>query len=292
MDLSIIIVNYNTLELTKQTLNSIYRTQHPFDYEIFVVDNHSQDDSVQMIKRDFPDVKLIVNDQNVGFSKANNIALKRAKGRFILLLNSDTVVQELCLEKSLEYLKAHPCVGALGCKVMLENGSLDHACKRGFPTPMASFYYMLRLDKLFPNSRRFGAYDLTYLSENEIHEVDSLTGAFMMLPKEVIEAVGLLDEDFFMYGEDIDWCYRIRQKGWKIIYYPHAVIIHFKGGSSKKKPIKIIYEFHRSMYLFFRKHYRKDSNFIVASLVYLGISLKFLVSLIANLFIKKRVGAR
>ena len=288
MDLSIIIVSYNTKELTKQTLESIYQEKNQdFDYEIFVVDNHSQDGSIEMIQSSFPEVKLIVNEDNLGFSKANNMAIKKANGRFILLLNSDTFVNNHCLEKSLKYLQVHSEVGALGCKVMLPDGTLDHACKRGFPTPVASLYYLLKLDKLFPNSKKFGAYDLTYLSEDETHEVDSLMGAFMMVRKETIESVGLLDEDYFMYGEDIDWCYRIKQKGWKIIYYPEAGIIHYKGGSSKKKKAKLIYEFHKSMWLFFKKHYQKDSNILVVLLVVLGIFLKMSVSLFINLF-KKR----
>src|SRR6056297_1527525 len=280
MDLSIIIVSYNTKVLTKQMLESIYQEKNlDFDYETFVVDNHSQDGSIEMIQSSFPEVKLIVNKENFGFSKANNIAIKQAKGNFILLLNSDTFVNEFCLEKSLKYLQAHPKVGALGCKVMLPNGNLDHACKRGFPTPSASLYYLLKLDKLFPNSKKFGAYDLTYLSENETHEVDSLMGAFMIVRKETIAEVGLLDEEYFMYGEDIDWCYRIKKKGWKIIYYPEACIIHYKGGSSKKKKVKLIYEFHNSMWLFFKKHYLKDSNLLVVLLVFSGIFLKMTVSL-------------
>jgi len=287
-DLSIIMVSYNTKELTKQTLNSISKDKNrDFDYEIFIVDNHSQDGSIEMIRHCFPEVKLIVNQKNLGFAKANNIAIKEAAGKFILLLNSDTFVHDNGLEKSLKYLQTHPKVGALGCKVMLPDGTLDHACKRGFPTPAASFYYLLKLDKSFPNSKRFGAYDLTYLSENETQEVDSLTGAFMMVRKETIEEIGLLDEDYFMYGEDIDWCYRIKQKGWKIIYFPKAVITHYKGGSSKKKKTKLIYEFHRSMWLFFKKHYRKDSGIIVTVLVYLGILLKLLISLTVNLFRKR-----
>ena len=268
MDLSIIIVSYNTKELTKQTLDSIYKNKHEFVFETIVVDNDSHDDTIEMIQGCFPDVKLIINKENLGFSKANNLAIRQTQGRFILLLNSDTFVNDSCLEKSLEYLQTHPKVGALGCKVILPSGTLDHACKRGFPTPVASFYYFLKLDRLFPKSKRFGSYDLTYLSENEIHEVDSLMGAFMMIKKEVLDEVGLLDEDYFMYGEDIDLCYRIKKKGWKIIYYPEASIIHYKGGSSKKRKVKLIFEFHKSMWLFFKKHYRKDSNIVVVALVF------------------------
>ncbi|SET21539.1 hypothetical protein SAMN05660297_01698 [Natronincola peptidivorans] len=289
MDLSIIIINYNTKELTKQTLQSIFDKKYDFTYEVFVVDNASIDDSVDMIKTEFPQVKLVENSENLGFSKANNLAIKASTGRLILLLNSDTLVLEDCLEKCVVYMENHETIGALGCKVMLSNGMLDHACKRGFPTPDAALYYMLKLDKLFPDSRRFGQYDLTYLCENEMNEVDVLTGAFMMVRREVIDEVDLLDENFFMYGEDIDWCYRIKRAGWRIVYYPEAKIIHYKGGSNKKKKTKIVYEFHRAMYLFYKKHYNEKYNTLVKGLVYMGIGVKLMVSVFINL-LKKRGG--
>ncbi|AOY75539.1 glycosyltransferase family 2 protein [Clostridium formicaceticum] len=289
MDLSIIIVNYNTIELTKQTLHSIFDKKYNFIYEVFVVDNASTDGSVDMIKTEFPQVQLIENNQNLGFSKANNLAITLAEGKYILLLNSDTVVLEDCLSKSLSYLDAHPEIGVLGCQVILKNGQLDHACKRGFPTPEASLYYILKLNKLFPNSKRFGQYDLTYLSDQEVNQVDAVTGAFMMVRRGVIDEVGGLDEDFFMYGEDLDWCYRIKKAGWKIIYYPEAKIIHYKGASNKKKKVKIVYEFHRAMYLFYKKHYNEKYNAFVKGLVYMGIGIKLAISTVVNLF-KKRGG--
>jgi len=284
MKLSIIIVNYNTRDLTLQTLNSVYKNQGDNNFEVIVVDNASKDDSVEMIKKHFPQVILIQNNENLGFSKANNIAIKRSIGEYILLLNSDTIVMEDTLEKMIKYMNDNPDVGASGCKVVLPDGSLDKACKRSFPTPQNALYNALKLDRLFPQSKVFGEYNLTYLDENEIHDVDCLVGAFMMVRREVIEQVGLLDEDFFMYGEDIDWCYRIKQAGWRIVYYPKTKIIHYKGGSSKKKNTKIIYEFHKAMYLFFEKHYKDRYSILLRYVVYLGIFSKMLLSFVINIF--------
>lgn len=292
MELSIIIVNYNTKKLTRQTIDSIINTTQngeALNYEIIVSDNCSQDGSIEMLKENYRQVMLIENKDNLGFGKANNIAIKRATGRYILLLNSDTVVIKECLQKCVRYMDAEKSIGALGCKVKLENGKLDHACKRGFPTPNASLFYMLKLHKIFPGKKQFGGYTLEYLNENQINEVDSLTGAFMMVRKEAIDKVGLLDEDFFMYGEDIDWCYRIKEAGFKIIYFPEAEIIHYKGGSSKKKRLKTIYEFYRAMYLFYKKHYYNKYNIFITASVYGGIGFKFLLSVLINL-LKKRKG--
>lgn len=291
MDLSIIIVNYNTKELLKQTIQSIINAVNlgnNIKYEIIVSDNCSCDGSIEMLKEEFKQVILIQNKNNLGFSKANNVAIKRAIGKYILLLNSDTVVVNDCLVKCVSYMNDEKNIGALGCKVMLANGKLDHACKRGFPTPRTSLYYMLRLHKFFPDNKKFGQYTLDYLDENNINEVDSLTGAFMMVRREVIDKVGLLDEEFFMYGEDIDWCFRIKEAGFKVVYFPKAEIIHYKGGSSKRKKNKTIYEFYRAMYLFYRKHYYDKHNIFITAFVYSAIWIKFLFSVLINLLKKRR----
>lgn len=287
MDLSIIIVNYNTKDLLMQTIQSVINNTKNISYEIIVSDNNSTDGSVEMIQEYFPEVKLIENDGNLGFPKGNNVAIKLALGRYILLLNSDTVVIEDCIEKCIKYMDEHNDIGSLGCKVILKSGQLDHACKRGYPTPEASLFYMIKLHKLFPRNKKFGQYSLSYLHEDETNEVDSLTGAFMMLRRKVIDQVGLLDEEFFMYGEDIDWCFRIKEAGWKILYYPKAKIIHYKGASSKKKRFKTLYEFHRAMILFYDKHYKAKYNIFVTILVYLGIYTKLTLSLFINLFRKR-----
>ena len=203
VDISIIIVNFKTYELTKQTIESIIKNAKNISYEIILVDNASSDESIETLEIDFDTqvkrklIKIIKNNQNLGFSKANNIGMKASKGDYILTLNSDTVIIEDCIEKCLNYIKYDEGIGALGCRVLLPDGKLDKPCKRGFPTPKASLFYMLKLDKLFPKEESFGAYNLTYLSEDEINEVDSLVGAFMLVPRAVIEKVGMLDEELF-----------------------------------------------------------------------------------------------
>lgn len=284
MDVSIIIVNYNTKELLKQTIQSVMDTTKNIEYEIIVSDNNSKDGSQSMIKESFSKVMLIENKDNLGFPRGNNVAIKKAKGRYILLLNSDTMVLKNCIEQCVNYMDNDKKIGTLGCKLVLKDGTLDHACKRGFPTPEASLFYMLKFNKLFPENKKFGAYTMGYLNDDSINEVGSLTGAFMMVRREAIEKVGLLDEDFFMYGEDIDWCYRIKEAGYKVIYYPKVKTIHYKGQSSKKKRLKTIYEFHRAMILFYNKHYIKKYNFIVTFLVYVGVGLKLMLTLFINLF--------
>lgn len=288
MDLSIIIVNYNTMELTRNVLASIYKNTYTFDYEVFVVDNASTDNSIEMVKKEFAMTILIESKTNLGFSKANNIAIQSAKGRYILLLNSDTEVMENTFDSCIKYMDKCLDIGALGCKVVLPDGSLDKACKRSFPTPENALYNTLKLDKLFPKSRKFGAYNLSYLNEDHIHEIDCLVGAFMLVRRQVIAEIGALDEDFFMYGEDIDWCYRIKQAAWKIVYYPMVKIVHYKGGSSKKRNPKLIFEFYRAMYLFYKKHYRGKYPFFVTILTYIGIGSILGLKLVLNVFKNSR----
>jgi GT2 family glycosyltransferase len=284
IDLSIIIVNYNTKQLTIQALESVYSSRTAYTYEAIVVDNASTEKGLKdEISQRFPKVTFIANQSNLGFSKANNQGIRIANGRYILLLNSDTIMESNTIKIMLDYMESNPKVGASGCKVLMPDGSLDKACKRGFPTPEASLYFFLKLHKLFPNSEKFNQYQLGHLDPDKEHSVDSLVGAFMLVRRDAIEQVGLLDEDFFMYGEDIDWCYRIKQAGWIICYYPYATILHLKGASSKRKPFKIIYEFHRAMWLFYNKHYKDRYSFFVRLLVYLGVSFKLTISLLRNL---------
>ncbi|MFD0697777.1 glycosyltransferase family 2 protein [Paenibacillus sp. GCM10027628] len=282
MDLSVIILNYNTRELTLNCLQSVFASTTSYKYEVILIDNASSDNTLQAVVEHFPQVTCIANDQNVGFSKANNQCIKIAKGRYVLLLNSDTVVQLDTLETMLQFMDSHPDVGASGCKIVLPDGSLDKACKRGFPTPSASFYYAFGFSKLFPNIPRFNQYQLGYLDPDQEYPIDSLVGAFMLVRREAIDQVGMLDEEFFMYGEDIDWCYRIKQAGWVNYYYPRTQIIHYKGASSRKKPFKIIYEFHRAMILFHKKHYQYQYSWPINAMVYAGVGLKFVLSLLTN----------
>lgn len=284
MDLSIIIVNYNTCELTLNCLKSVYESQTSYRFEVLLIDNHSQDASVSEIRKQYPEVRLFCNHDNVGFSKANNQGIRAAKGTYVLLLNSDTVVQEDTFQTMIDFMIQNAHVGAAGCKVVLPDGTLDKACRRGFPTPSASFYYAFGISKWFPDNPKFNQYQLSHLDPDKDYPVDCLVGAFMMVRREAIDQAGMLDEDFFMYGEDIDWCYRIKEAGWEIYYYPYTQIVHYKGASSRRKPFKIIYEFHRAMYLFHKKHYRRKYSVFVNSMVYAGIGLKLLISIVLNRF--------
>lgn len=287
-DLSIIIVNYRTYQLTKQTIESVIDGKHPFNYDIYLVDNASDDGSLEKLEEDFQEetsdglIKFIANPENKGFSHANNRAIKESESKYVLLLNSDTVVQGDCLDKCLDYMAGDKQIGALGCKILLPGGNLDKACRRSFPTPTVSFYRMTGLSKLFPKSKRFGRYNLTYRDENGTYEVDSLSGAFMLVRREAIEEVGLLDEDFFMYGEDIDWCYRIKEVGWKVVYLADATITHFKGGSGRQS--KALYEFYNAMRLFYNKHYRDEHNILVTIFIYTGIWSIYLSKRSLNFF--------
>jgi GT2 family glycosyltransferase len=292
MDLSIIIVNYCTYDLTKKTITSVMNKDHPFSYEIYIVDNASHDGSFEKLEKDFQEqsndglIKFIASSKNNGFAYANNLALKKARSKYVLLLNSDTLILNDCLTKCLDYIENDESIGALGCKVTLPDGKLDKACRRSFPTFSVSFYRMVGLSNLFPKSKRFGKYNLSYLDEDETYEVDSLMGAFMLVRTTVINEVGLLDEQFFMYGEDIDWCYRIKKASWKIVYYPESKIVHFKGASSKNNRTKFTIEFYRSMYIFYNKHYKSGYPWIITCLTYIGIWGKCLLALLGNLFKK------
>ncbi len=234
MELSIIIVNYNVKHFLEQCLNSVYKATNGIEAEIIVIDNNSVDGSLNLIREKFKDVILVSNKKNTGFSVANNQGIKMAKGNNILLLNPDTVVQEDTFIKCLEFLDNHKDAGALGVKMYDGNGRFLPESKRGLPTPLVAFYKIFGLAYLFPQSKVFGNYHLGFLSKNEDHKVDILSGAFMMIKKEVLEKVGLLDEAFFMYGEDIDLSYKALKKGYSNYYLGDVKIIHFKGESTDK----------------------------------------------------------
>lgn len=284
MDLSVVIVNYQTFELTKNTVNSILEYDYPFSIEIFVVDNASSDDSLKRLQEYFNDkVKFIASKENNGFAAGNNQALRQATGKYQLLLNSDTIVWENTLEDIYNYMEKHTDVGACGCRVLLENGELDKACKRSFPNVKNSFFRLFHI----PTKSSDDNYNLTGLPDDGVYEIDCLTGAFMFIRKEALDKAGLLDETFFMYGEDIDLCYRIKHGGWKIVYCGKSKITHLKGASSKKQKSKLIYEFYRAMYIYYKKHHADESMFLVNWLVYLGIALLCFIKLFLNIFKKK-----
>ena len=291
LDLSIIIVNYNTFKLTKETIDSCLAEPTHYTYEIFLVDNKSTDDSLEKLEAYFKEeisrgiIKVIANSSNDGFAKANNLAIEKAKGEYILLLNSDTLIKEATIDKCMDYITkgTNADVGALGCKVSLADGSLDKACRRSFPNPVNAFY------KLFNIKTGSGKddYNLDDLDDDGVYEIDCLVGAFMLVRRTTIDDVGLLDDTFFMYGEDIDWCYRIKQAGWRIVYFGQAEIIHYKGASSEKKRTKkrnpkLIYEFYRAMYIYYKKHYTKKYNVFVNIAVYIGIAVLLVFNLVRN----------
>lgn len=282
MDCSIIVVNYQTYQLTKDTINSIIDKFHSFSYEIIVVDNASKDDSLDKLQKDFKDkVKFIASKGNNGFAAGNNLAIEKAKGRYVLLLNSDTVVLDDSLDKIYKYMEENVDVGATGCQVILESGELDKACRRSFPNPQNAFYRLFHI----PTKNKKDNYNLDELDDDGIYEIDCLTGAFMFIRKTALKDIGGgLDETFFMYGEDIDLCYRIKKAGWKIVYFGKSKIIHYKGASSKKQKSKLIYEFYRAMYIYYKKHLAKTNLFFINGLVYLGIAILCILKLFLNLF--------
>ena len=258
IDLSVIIVNYNVEYFLEQCLNSVFQATKDLKIEVFVVDNNSIDGSVKMIKERFQSVHLIENKTNNGFSKANNQAIKIANGTHILLLNPDTVIEENTFQKVVSFMNDNPKAGGLGVRMVDGKGNFLPESKRGLPTPGVAFYKIFGLSMLFPKSRLFGAYHLGYLKEHEINKVDVLSGAFMLIRKELIEKIGLLDESFFMYGEDIDFSYRITQAGYDNYYYPDTTIIHYKGESTKKSSVNYVFIFYKAMVIFAKKHFSKN----------------------------------
>jgi len=288
MDISIIIVNYNVKEFIQQAIISIKKACEKLEHEIFIVDNASTDGSQNLIRDKFPDVHLIANTENAGFAVANNQALKRASGEYILLINPDTIVQEDTFSVIIDFLKQHPECGMVGCKILNPDGSLQLACRRSFPTPWIAFTKISGLSNIFPRSKLFGKYNLTYLNQDETYEVEAISGSFMFFRKQVVQDIGYLDESFFMYGEDLDWCYRIREANWKIYYLPETKIIHFKGESSKKADIDLILQFYRAMKLFVEKHYQHRYLHVPQWLLLMGIglraSLSFLMKFLTWIF--------
>jgi O-antigen biosynthesis protein len=281
--LSIIIVNYNVREFLEQALNSLQAALVGLTHEIWVVDNASTDGSVEWLASHFPQVRLIANSGNVGFARANNQALAQCNGRFICLLNPDTIVQENTFSSLLAFFEQHPRAGAVGCKVLNPDGSLQLACRRSFPTPWVALTKIIGLATLFPRSRIFGRYNLTYLDPEQSAEVEAISGSFMLIRRETVEQVGLLDEAFFMYGEDLDYCYRIRAGGWQIHYVPDTRIIHFKGESSKKSPFEERRLFYEAMRLFVHKHFRKGQALVPMWSLLVAIRLRAVLSFLSTI---------
>jgi len=274
MKLSVVIVNYNVKYFLEQCLNSVFESAKHCETEVFVVDNNSVDGSCAMVKSKFPQVKLIENKTNYGFSYANNQAIKQSKGEYVLLLNPDTVIEEKTLKTVCDFMDSHPDAGGLGVKMIDGKGRFLPESKRGLPTPKVAFYKIFGLSKIFKKSAKFGQYHLSYLDKDKTHEVDVLSGAFMLLRKEALDKVGLLDEAFFMYGEDIDLSYRITLGGYKNYYLPETTIIHYKGESTKKGSVNYVLVFYNAMIIFAKKHFsKKNAGFFIA-LIKIAIYLR------------------
>ncbi|MBI1835821.1 MAG: glycosyltransferase [Flavobacteriia bacterium] len=275
--LSVIIVNYNVEYFLEQCLNSVRKALDKVSGEVFVVDNNSIDGSVEMVAQKFPEVNLIANKDNRGFSKANNQAILRSNSEYILLLNPDTVVEEDTFQKVIEFMDKHTEAGGLGVRMLDGKGNFLPESKRGLPTPAVAFYKIFGFSRLFPKSKRFGQYHLGNLSEFETNEIDVLSGAFMFMRKEALDKVGLLDEAFFMYGEDIDLSYRIQLGGYKNYYFPETRIIHYKGESTKKSSVNYVFVFYRAMVIFAEKHFSQKNaklfSFLINCAIYFRASL-------------------
>jgi len=288
LDLSIVIVNYNTASLLDDCLSSIFKSTKPKNgIEVIVVDNASTDDSRKIVKKKYPDVYLIANKTNLGFAKANNLGVKQAKGRFLLFLNSDTVVNRFSLVKPLKYLRNHPSVGAVTIKLYLKNNQIDPDNHRGFPTPWAALTHFSGLSRLFPQSKVFNQYHLGYLNFDRIHPIPVAAGSFLLMPTALFHQLGGWDEAYFFYGEDIDLCFRLNQAGYKIIYYPKVSALHLKGASSglrqetkkiapanKANRLKVAKASVKAMEIFYQKFYADKYPFLLTYFVLLAIKIR------------------
>ena len=285
IDLSVIIVNYNVRQFVLQTLHSVYQSQlDGLSIEVIVVDNNSSDGSVDAIRAYFPQTKVIANTDNPGFSKANNQGIKISKGEFVLLLNPDTVLEEKTLAKSVAKMKSESDIGALGVKMIDGTGAFLPESKRSFPTPWNSLTKLLGLSSIFSGSKVMGGYNLTYLDENKTHDIDVLCGAFMLMRKSALDKSGWLDEDFFMYGEDIDLSYRIKQAGYRVLYYPETQIIHYKGESTKKSSVNYVRIFYNAMIIYVKKHYKGGIASLFVLMLSMAIYFRAGISIISRLW--------
>jgi N-acetylglucosaminyl-diphospho-decaprenol L-rhamnosyltransferase len=319
--LAVIIVNFNTRELLRECLRSLSDSETALPFHIFVVDNRSTDGSAEMVLNAYPHVTLIKSDRNGGFGYANNLALRHLSnlsqlpdtaGRtltehgatsgkqpqreipqlgsaglrfpcdYILFLNPDTVLPSNALQATVDFLEEHPNAAVVGPRMVKPDGSLDLACRRSFPTPASGFFKLTGMSRLFPNNRFVARYNLTYLPEDLTAEVDSVMGAYMLLRSAALAEAGLFDEEFFMYGEDLDLAFRLKERGWKVYYYPDVEVLHHKGASSRKQSQRSIREFYRAMHVFHRKHYSHQYNGLTNAIIRFGISARGTLALFQN----------
>jgi len=290
MDLSICIVSFNTRDLLRDCLNSIFSSLTQYSYEVIVADNGSADGSSEMLAAEFPQVQVIQNTSNLGYTVPMNQALRAAAGRYLMQLNPDTVLTPGLLESLLGFMESQPRVGICTPKVLNSDGTLQMQCRRSAARPWDAITYILGFSKLFPRSRLFGRYLMEYLPEDQINEVEAVSGSCMLIRRGVVDQIGYLDEQFFAYQEDAEFCFRARKAGWQIYYVPTAQLTHFGGlGGSRFVPYRGIYAWHRSYYLYYRKHLAREYFFMVNWLVYLGIGLKYLFAMLINALRKEKI---
>jgi GT2 family glycosyltransferase len=291
--LAIIIVNYNTATLLRACLTSLPMGYQGGDIEVYVVDNGSSDGSVAMLHTEFPTVHAIASPHNGGFAYANNIAIDVVLSQtvppdYTCILNPDTIVDAGAFDVLIDYLAAHQDVGVVGPRLLLPDGTLDKACRRSFPTPAVSLWRMSGMSRLFPQSPRFGRYNMTYVDERQTIDVDAIVGACMVMPTAVLREVGGLDDTYFMYGEDLDWCYRFKQYGWRIVYVADAIVHHVKRASSRQQPVQTIRYFYDAMRIFFRRYYAQTTPVILCWVIETGITVAEWAALVRNRLRPKR----
>ena len=270
-DLSIIILNYNVKDLLLQCLESVFKNKSQ-NWQVIVVDNASSDNSVEAVKKKFPQVEIIKNQSNLGFAVGNNEGVRLAKAPVVFFLNPDTVIIKQAIQKTYDYLMGNPDIGAITCRVELPDGKLDYSCHRGFPTPWNSLTYFSGLAKIFPKWKIFSGYTAAYLDIKTTHEIDSLTGAFLMVRKIAGEQINWWDKDYFWNGEDIEFCFNLKEKGWKIYFFPEAKIIHYKGSSAQKEKATISHGT-SAMRIFYKKHYYYQYPPILRDMILAGIKM-------------------
>jgi len=290
--LSVCVVTYEAKDVLRECLCSLYAgTQIPF--EAIVVDNGSRDDVGGMLQREFPQVHFIRNLTNLGYTVPMNQALRRARGAYLLQLNPDTIIPPQALDQLVQYMDNHPKVGICGPKVLNRDQTIQKSCRRGEPTPWAVVTYFLGLSELFPKSRLFGQYQMNYIDDDQVHSVAGVSGSCMLLRRELIDQIGYLDEKFFAYQEDADFCYRARTAGWEVVYYPESQVIHYGGlGGSRVEPYRSIIAWHQSYFHYYRKHLAKRYFFLFNWLYYLAMLFKLCLALIVNFFKGESFGTR
>lgn len=288
---SIVIVNWKTPELLANCIRAIEKDRGAGQFEVHVVDNASGDESLTVLARDFPYVKVLANTVNLGFSKACNQVIPETKGEFVLLLNPDAFVQDNAISKLCDFMESNPTCGAVGPRVLNQDGTLQLACRRSFPSVSASLFRLTYLSKIFPRSKLFSQYNLTYADPDACLAVDALSGSCMLVRRRAIDQVGLLDEDIFMFGEDIDWCWRIKQANWLIYYLPQAIVYHSHGASSRLRPVGATIDLHKGMAVFYRKHLADRYWAPFNALVYASIGCRALFFVVINYSLAK-IGRR